>query len=133
LQTTNAGTDNYPEGVFSINDTRVVYAKAGTSLFALASSYNIAYKTLLTYNEIEKGDILPKDRLIYLERKPKNGGRDFHVVTAAETIEEIAQKEGVRLESLLQYNSVQKGSQLANGTKVYLRIAPGATARSRRV
>jgi len=122
--------DAYPDGVFSINETRVVYAKAGTSLFALASNYNIAYKSLLNFNELENADILDKSRLIYLEKKPKSGGKQYHIVTASETIEEIAQKEGVRLESILQYNTLQKGSQPAAGTKIYLRLTPGTVSRS---
>lgn len=122
--------DAYPDGVFSINETKVVYAKAGTSLFALASNYNIAYKSLLTFNEMDKGDILAKDRLIYLEKKPKSGLKQYHIVTASETIEDIAQKEGVRLESILQYNTLQKGNQPATGTKIYLRLTPGTASRS---
>lgn len=122
-------TTSYPEGVFTINETKVIYAKAGTSLLALASNYNIALKTLLDFNELDKADILGKDMLIFLERKPKKGGKDYHVVVTAETIEEIAQKEGVRLESLLQYNTLQKGRQPAAGTKILLRI-PGQSSKS---
>ena len=130
LNDIDVNTDAYPDGVFTINETKVVYAKAGTSLLALASNYNIAYKTLMDFNELEKGDILSKDRLIYLEKKPKRGHRDFHVVTAAETMEDIAQKEGVRLESILQYNTIQKGSQPAAGTKIYLRLTPGTSSKA---
>src|SRR5262249_54667382 len=32
----------YPKHEFTINQTRVIYANAGTSLFALANTYNIA-------------------------------------------------------------------------------------------
>ncbi|HWB24528.1 MAG TPA: glucosaminidase domain-containing protein [Chitinophagaceae bacterium] len=122
--------DAYPDGVFTINQTRVVYAKDGTSLLALASTYNISYKSLLDFNDLGKGDILHKNCLIFLERKPKRSTKDYHIVSSSETIEDIAQKEGVRLESLLEYNALQKGSMLAAGTKVYLRAAQGMTAKS---
>jgi LysM repeat protein len=128
----NDNANAYPDGVFTINETRVVYAKAGASLFALASNYGVSYKSLLDFNELGNEDILDKNALIYLERKPKRGDKDYHIVIAAETIEDIAQKEGVRLESLLQYNTMQKGSQPAAGTKIYLRLTPGASARARR-
>lgn len=127
---TVVNTDAYPGGIFTINGTKVVYAKEGTSLFALANNYNIGYKTLLDFNELTKGDILDRARLIYLEKKPKRGNKDYHIVTASETIEDIAQKEGVRLESLLQYNTLQKGNQPAAGTKIYLRVGTGLTTRS---
>ena len=93
------------------------------SLFALANNHNIAYKKLLDYNNIDGNiDILQKDRLIFLERKPKKSiAKDYHVVAASETIEEIAQKEGVQLESLYEYNKMQKGLEPAAGEKIYLR------------
>jgi len=124
------GMDSYPNGTFAINGTKVIFAKAGTSLFAMASNYNVAFKTLLDYNELENGDILEKDRLIYLERKPKKGGKDYHVVATSETLDDIAQKEGVRLESILLYNTLQKSSRPAAGTKIYLRLAQGTAARA---
>jgi len=113
----------YPQGEFTINQTKVIYATTGTSLFALANNNNIAYKKLLEYNDIDnKVDILQNDQLIFLEKKPKKSiATDYHVVAPSETIEEIAQKEGVQLECLYEYNKMQKGLQPAQGEKIYLR------------
>lgn len=119
---TSATNNSYPQGEFTINQTRVIYATAGTSLFALASNYNISYKKLLDYNELDKTDILDKDQLIFLERKPKKSiAKEYHIVATSETIEDIAQKEGVQLQSLYEYNKMQKGLEPAAGEKVYLR------------
>ena len=116
---------DFPPGVFTINQAKVIYATAGTSLFALANNHNIAYAKMLEFNNLEKADILDKAQLIYLEKKPKKSNtRDFHIVEYAETIEAIAQIEGVQLESLFEYNKMQKGLQPAKGEKVYLR--PGS-------
>jgi LysM repeat protein len=115
------GNGAYPQHEFTINQTKVIYAAEGTSLFALASNYNIAYKKLLEFNELDKIDILQKDQLIFLERKPKRSlKKDYHIVAASETIEDIAQKEGVQLQSLYEYNKMQKGLEPAPGEKVYL-------------
>jgi LysM repeat protein len=112
---------SYPQGEFVINQTRVIYVTAGTSLFAVAANHDIAYKKLLDFNELDNIDILQKDQLIFLERKPKKSiTKDYHVVAASETIEDIAQKEGVQLESLYEYNKMQKGLEPAVGEKVYL-------------
>jgi LysM repeat protein len=113
----------YPQGVFTINQTKVIYASTGTSLFALANNHNIAYKKLFEYNSIDDNvDILQKDQLIFLEKKLKKSiAKDYHIVAASETIEEIAQKEGVQLESLYEYNKMQKGLEPAQGEKIYLR------------
>jgi flagellum-specific peptidoglycan hydrolase FlgJ len=117
----------YPAGVFHINRTKVVYAKAGVSLFALASNYNVEYGKLLQFNELKREDILTRSCLIFLERKQKKGANNFHVVAANETIEHIAQTEGVRLENLLTYNHLSKGNEPTTGAKIYLRnISPHA-------
>lgn len=112
---------SFPSGIFTINKTKVIFAKAGTSLFALASNNNISFSKLLEFNELNNVDILPADQLIYLERKPKRSDKDFHVVSPNETIEEIAQVEGVQLESLFEYNKMQKGLEPAAGEKIYLK------------
>lgn len=112
---------NYPAGVFSINNTSVIFANAGTSLLALANQFNLTYQKLLEFNELEQIDILEKDQLLYLEKKMKKGSRDFVVVAPNETLYDIAQKEGVRLESILTYNKIPKGKQPAAGEKIYLK------------
>lgn len=118
-----SGSDNYPKGTFTINKTKVVFVEAGTSLFALASNNNISLEKLQDYNDLNNNvDILSKSQLIYLEKKPKkSNNKDFHIVGNSETIEVIAQKEGVQLESLFEYNKMQKGLQPAPGEKVYLK------------
>lgn len=118
-----APTALYPSGVFSINNTKVVYAQQGTSLFALASKYNVSYSKLLEYNEI-RGNAEDKNQLIYLSKKPKRGSKAYHVVTVDETLTDIAQMEGVRLESLEEYNSVARDAKLQLGQKIYLQNAP---------
>jgi LysM repeat protein len=111
----------YPNGVFRINQANVLYARAGTSLFAIASQYSIPYKKLLQYNDLDNVDILKQSTLIYLEKKQKRGSRDYHIVSANENIFDIAQEEGVQLESLLVYNNLQKSTQPKAGDKILLR------------
>ncbi|CAN5502088.1 glucosaminidase domain-containing protein [soil metagenome] len=117
------GEAAYTQGIFLNNQTRVIYASSGTSLFALASNNKITLEKLLQFNEINNTkDILISDQLIYLEPKPKkSNNKDFHIVANDETIEAIAQKEGVQLESLIDYNKMQKGLQPAPGEKIYLK------------
>ncbi len=111
---------NYPDGVFQINQTNVLYAKAGSSLFAIASKFAIPYKKLLSYNDLSNVDILDHSTLIYLEKKPKRGSRDYHVALPDEDMHDIAQEEGVQLESLLAYNNLQKNNQPKAGDKILL-------------
>jgi LysM repeat protein len=112
---------NYPNGVFRINRANVLYAKQGTSLFAIASQFSIPYNKLLQYNDLDNVDILQQSTLIYLERKQRHGAKDYHIVSENEGIYDIAQEEGVQLESLLAYNNLQKNTQPKTGDKILLR------------
>ena len=113
----------YPDGVFTINQTRVVFAKAGTSILALANKYNLAFGQLLAYNDLKDGDILRTSTLLYLEKKPKRGDKDYHIVMPNEDLYEIAQTEGVQLQSLVAYNNLPANAQPKAGDKIILRTA----------
>lgn len=51
---------SYPEGEFSINKTKVVYAQAGVSLLAIANRYEISLPRLLEFNDMKEEDVLVK-------------------------------------------------------------------------
>jgi LysM repeat protein len=122
VKNTKADADKYPVGVFEINESKVVFATAGTSLLALARRHNIALQKLIEFNEFEPtADILEKSQLVYLQKKNKKGLKDIHIVSLNETLYEIAQREGIRLESLLEFNRIPKGMQPVAGEKIYLR------------
>jgi LysM repeat protein len=111
----------YPNTIFTINHSRVIYAEAGVSILSIANSYNISLSKLIEFNELDESDILTNDQLIFLERKLKKGVADFHISTGDETLTMISQKEGVRLESILEYNKLKKDALLRDGDKINLR------------
>lgn len=111
---------NYPSGEFSINNTKVIYAKQGTSLLAIAQQYEIPLSKLLEYNDMEDDEVLTKNQLIYLQRKRRTGNSEVHIVANGETLHDISQAEAIRLENLLEYNKLHKSVQPAVGDKLYL-------------
>ena len=111
---------NYPSGEFTINNTKVIYAKQGTSLLAIAQQYEIPLSKLLEYNDMENEEVLIKNQLIYLQRKRRTGSTDVHIVANGETLHDISQAEAIRLENLLEYNKLHKSVQPAVGDKLYL-------------
>ncbi|MCW3114009.1 MAG: mannosyl-glycoprotein endo-beta-N-acetylglucosamidase [Segetibacter sp.] len=118
----NLKSSKYPvNSVFNINEAKVIYAAAGTSLLALANNYNVGLKKLIEFNDLEPTDILTSSQLIFLQKKSKKGTKDVHVVEADESIHDIAQKEGIQLTSVMEYNGLQKGMQPATGEKIYLK------------
>ncbi len=111
----------YPEGIFNINETKVVFVKSGTSWLSVAQQYNIPLARIFEFNEMEQSEAAEKDQLVYLQRKRKTGKTDFHIVVAGETLHEIAQMQAIRLESLLEYNRLEPGMQPVIGEKLFLK------------
>jgi len=98
----------YPNGIFKINQTNVVVVTKGSSFLAVANKYDISLSRLFDFNDMKPVDIATKDQLMYLQRKRKLGTDEFHVVVPDETLYDIAQYEGIRLENLLEYNPLNK-------------------------
>jgi LysM repeat protein len=99
----------------------VIFAQSGTALLSIAQQYDIPLARILDFNEMRGTETLLKDQLIYLQRKRKTGNNEFHIVKPGETLQDIAQEEGIRKESLLEYNHLQSYMQPARGEQLYLR------------
>lgn len=116
---------DYPSGVFRINEANVVFAAKGTSFFVLAQQHNIPLARLFEFNDRTAAEEAENDQLVFLQRKRKSGAAEFHIVAPGETLYDIAQAEGVRMESLLAYNLLKPGLEPRAGEKIYLqREAP---------
>ena len=114
-------TYNYPTEVFKINETKVVFVKKGTAFLKVANDNDISLPRLFEFNDMKPCDIAETDQLIYLQRKRKLGAEEYHIVEEGETIYDIAQIEGIRLESLLEYNLLKSKMQPAVGEKLNLK------------
>lgn len=112
---------NYPEGRFLINDTKVIYAKKGTSFLAIAKQYDVDLSKLFEFNEIQRTEAVDMDRLIYIQRKRKTGDNEFHIVQPGESLHDIAQLQAIRLENLVEYNWLKTGEMPAVGEHLSLR------------
>ncbi len=114
---------SYPEGTFSINETKVCFVRGGSSLLAVAENNDISLARLLEFNDMTpgEGDILMEDQLVFLQRKRKTGAALFHQVQPEENMYDIAQAEGIRYESVLELNNLRPGEEPAVGERIYLK------------
>jgi hypothetical protein len=112
--------DLYPSGEFRINDTKVIFVKKGTAYLTLAQQNDISLARLFEFNDMNPKEEADSDQLIFLQRKRKKGANEFHIVQKGETVFVIAQKEAIRLESLMEYNLLSPGMQPAIGEKLNL-------------
>lgn len=118
---------SYPAGQFIINKTRVVYVNSNTAWLSLAEQHSIALSRLWDFNDLEQDDdVLRNPQLVYLQRKRKVGSVEFHTVQNGESVYDICQAEGIRLESLLELNQLNGDMQPADGEKLFLQYAASA-------
>jgi hypothetical protein len=110
----------YPVGEFTINKTRVVYVKAGVSLLAVAGQYDVPLPRLLEFNDMKEEDVLVKGQLVYLQRKRRTGANEYHVMRDGESLYDVSQAEGIRLEDMLEMNQLTPGERPAPGERIYL-------------
>jgi LysM repeat protein len=109
-----------PGKIISINNSKCVYAKKGTSLLAIAGKNNISLSKLMEFNELTEEGLLGKDQYIYLSKKSKTGDEEFYVSQPGETLNDVAQLKGIQLKYLLSYNDLNDAAKLNAGTKVLL-------------
>lgn len=107
--------------ILYINGSKCIFAKAGTSLLAIATNNDVNLNKLLDYNDLEEDGLLEADQVIFLQRKGKTGDKDYYMVTGEETLHDVSQKNGIQLEYLLNYNKLEEDAPVKNGTRLFLK------------
>jgi LysM repeat protein len=115
----------------TINGSKALYVPKGTSLLAVATEHHINLEKLLTINDLSKDGLLDKGQYIFLEKKKKEGEKDFCIAETNETMYDIAQKYGVVLQNLYAYNSLTADDYIVAGTKILLKPANNAESQER--
>ena len=104
-----------------INGLKALIAPKGTSLLVIASKANIDLSKLLEYNDLSTDGLLNDEQVIYLEKKPKQGNRDFYIVLQKETLYDISQINAIQLKYLSRLNNMNENQTVPKGTKIKLR------------
>jgi LysM repeat protein len=109
-----------PGELSSINNTKCIFVKKGTSLLAVARSNNIPLHKLMQFNDKMEEGLLAADQYIYLQKKPRTGEKEFYFAQPGETVHEAAQNAGVQLSFLLAYNQLSAGTTFHSATRLWL-------------
>ncbi len=105
--------------VVKVYGLRAVYARKGESPLEYAIRNSIRYNKFLEINDL-KDEPLPADMYLYLDRKHFKGPKPYHMVKPGETMQMVAQAEGMQLKSLLELNLLAKGEEALPGTTLVL-------------
>ncbi len=103
-----------------INNVKCVFATKGTSLLAIATRNDIQLARLLEFNDLMQDGILPKDQVVFLQKKSTQGAANFYISKKGETLHDVAQLQAIQLDYLAEYNQLTRGKVITEGTKLYL-------------
>lgn len=106
--------------IITVNGSKCVFAGKGTSLLVVATKNDIPLSKLLSYNELAEDGMLVKNQYVFLQKKSKTGETEFYISGEGESLYDIAQKNGIQLQYMLDYNRYWGNEEIKPGTKIYL-------------
>ncbi|MCR4603896.1 MAG: glucosaminidase domain-containing protein [Prevotella sp.] len=111
--------------IYVFNKNYYLYARQGDTFKTLAEEIGISYRKLARYNERDKRDRLEPGEIVWLKKKQKKAPKEFkglpHTVAAGESMYTIAQKYGIRLQSLYKLNRLTPDYSIQVGDVLRLR------------
>ncbi|MEX2370718.1 MAG: glucosaminidase domain-containing protein [Bacteroidales bacterium] len=120
------GVTMVPVGVREIltnNRVEYVITEPGDTPESLRKTMDLYPREIYRYNNISKGERLELGTIIYLQPKRFRAerGNETHVVQEGETMWDISQFYGVKLNRLYRLNDLSKDHALKPGTTIWLR------------
>lgn len=109
------------EEIRTINGIPGMVAKDERTLIDLASSAGISLSKLMKYNDLTVKDKPVKGQVYYLKRKKAKAPTYYHIVKHDETLWEISQHYGVRLNKLILKNRLNSPKDIEPGLVLWLR------------
>jgi len=108
--------------IVHINRVPAVKTEIGDTPLSIASNYDIPLQKLLEYNDLETSQLSVMEQYIFLQpkRKKRCDSNKLHIVRRHETMYNIAQTNGIRLNTLYNINRMKQGEEPAIGQAIYL-------------
>jgi len=108
--------------VLENNRIPIIIAEGGETPFSVAQEFHIYARQIWTYNDVNKNYVFGKGEIIYLERK-KGKSKEFkyHTMQKDQTMREVSQIYGVRINKLCKLNDCQPTTVFAEGTNIRIR------------
>lgn len=114
-----------PSRIGRVNDVKVVLSKPGETLQDIARLYKLNPNMVANYNDrgYTPGQTLKENTRIYIMPKKDswNGRATHHFVREGQTMFDIAQLYGLRLDKLRQRNNIRPGFEPVAGEKIRLK------------
>jgi len=105
-----------------VNGCKAVQANAPVHLAYIAKLYRVPLQKIYKYNDTQPGKNIPANTYVYLEPKKakSSGNKRVHTVQEDESMFDIAQQYGIKLNKLYKRNRIRPGMQPLKGELIYL-------------
>ncbi len=110
-----------PRQELSNNRIRYIIARPGDTPESLAAELGYWAWQIRRYNELEDGRELRPGQMVYLQPKRRRGSQNTHQATPGESMYDISQKYGIRLQNLYQRNQMTPPQEPRAGQVLLLR------------
>lgn len=117
------GYTNSMREVLLNNKIEYILVEAGDTPESLRREMDLYANELYRYNNLYKGVELEAGQIIYLQPKRRKAarGNEIHTLKKGETLYDVSQIYGVKLDRLYKMNLLTEGAQPEEGTEIYLR------------
>ncbi len=102
------------------NRIKYVVARDGDTPASIAEEMGLWEWQIERYNELEGNRKVTGGDTIYLQPKRRRGSQEVHHVKAGESMYDISQRYGIRLNQLYRRNRMDPGTEPRPGQKLYL-------------
>jgi LysM repeat protein len=121
--TGSTGKEVQQRKILTNNRINYIIATSGDTYIGLSGELKLMPFELARYNEIERNAPLDSGQVLYIQPKRNKASVEFrtHTVKEGETMYQIAQMYGIRLDELYLKNGMQKGTEPAVGDILFLR------------
>jgi len=109
--------------MYKRNGVRFVYSQPGETWESIALSYNLFFKEILRFNDLEEAGPLPQGTVVYLQKKKRQAapGMEMYVFSAGEDLRSVCQRFAVRQKNIVKLNGLPEGYQPQEGDRIILR------------
>lgn len=102
------------------NRIKFVVAREGDTPASIADELELWEWQIERYNELEGDRKISAGDTVYLQPKRRRGSQEYHHAKAGESMYEISQRYGIRLNQLYRRNRMDPGTEPRPGQKLYL-------------
>ena len=108
------------KGIFIFNRIKTIKAKSRTPL-EIAIEFDLNYEKLLKYNDINAENFFKANQNVFLQPKRLQGSQKEYLVKPGDSMWEISQMFGIKLNQLYNKNLINIGEQAKPGATLNLR------------